>query len=411
MPREILTETGSKQLDDEDRRLLEDVQHTRETTWRQHLEQYPQDGGWLRPAQNPDELRRWLSLKEKQYDLAVRCPNALRRLSVLLGDSVTQENYFGQIDQLNTALSAINLPDEVQEDPDIANAMVQLSNFVKQNRAQPGDRPQDNAPSQMDFAQLQAAVLPGLQNLRNYFEGQQNRSLTEDEQADLDRLDDQYLGLHLTPDSTDTELFEYQRAQDQLQSQRAVRYRELNDLSNSLLERISRKNLSDPDSVRSSIHRINRIYSVLGLSQEDIRSYVEAQSPQTANRLSRQLDFADSPDQWGIRRYENPRAIEKGLENYINLLTSAALYKDGYMDCLKTDFIDQRIQAQAGLRDTMKRLDILSPQEAGLLTGQDYSLAHREQMKQDAFSQISQVTDSVWEEFAKNRGIKTLGRP
>ena len=90
--------------------------------------------------------------------------------------------------------------------------MVQLSNFVKQNRAQPGDRPQDNAPSQMDFAQLQAAVLPGLQNLRNYFEGQQNRSLTEDEQADLDRLDDQYLGLHLTPDSTDTELFEYQRA-------------------------------------------------------------------------------------------------------------------------------------------------------------------------------------------------------
>lgn len=268
MPREILAGTGSKQLDDEDRRLLEDVQHTRETTWRQHLEQYPQDGGWLRPAQNPDELRRWLSLKEKQYDLAVRCPNALRRLSVLLGDSVTQENYFGQIDQLNTALSAINLPDEVQEDPDIANAMVQLSNFVKQNRAQPGDRPQDNSPSQMDFAQLQAAVLPGLQNLRNYFEGQQDRSLTEDEQADLDRLDDQYLGLHLTPDSTNTELFEYQRAQDQLQSQRAVRYRELNDLSNSLLERISRKNLSDPDSVRSSIRRINRIYSVLGLSQE-----------------------------------------------------------------------------------------------------------------------------------------------
>ena len=268
MPREILAGTGSKQLDDEDRRLLEDVQHTRETTWRQHLEQYPQDGGWLRPAQNPDELRRWLSLKEKQYDLAVRCPNALRGLSVLLGDSVTQENYFGQIDQLNTALSAINLPDEVQEDPDIANAMVQLSNFVKQNRAQPGDRPQDNSPSQMDFAQLQAAVLPGLQNLRNYFEGQQDRSLTEDEQADLDRLDDQYLGLHLTPDSTNTELFEYQRAQDQLQSQRAVRYRELNDLSNSLLERISRKNLSDPDSVRSSIRRINRIYSVLGLSQE-----------------------------------------------------------------------------------------------------------------------------------------------
>ena len=148
MPREILAGTGSKQLDDEDRRLLEDVQHTRETTWRQHLEQYPQDGGWLRPAQNPDELRRWLSLKEKQYDLAVRCPNALRRLSVLLGDSVTQENYFGQMDQLNTALSAINLPDEVQEDPDIANAMVQLSNFVKQNRAQPGDRPQDNSPSQ-----------------------------------------------------------------------------------------------------------------------------------------------------------------------------------------------------------------------------------------------------------------------
>ena len=103
----------------------------------------------------------------------------------------------------------------------------------------------------------------------------------------MDRLDDQYLGLHLTPDSTDTELFEYQRAQDQLQSQRAVRYRELNDLSNSLLERISRQNLSDPDSVRSSIRRINRIYSVLGLSQEDIRSYVEAQSPQTANRLSR----------------------------------------------------------------------------------------------------------------------------
>ena len=194
--------------------------------------------------------------------------------------------------------------------------MVQLSNFVKQNRAQPGDRPQDNAPSQMDFAQLQAAVLPGLQNLRNYFEGQQDRSLTEDEQADLDRLDDQYLGLHLMPDSTNTELFEYQRAQDQLQSQRAVRYREMNDLSNSLLERISRKNLSDPDSVRSSIRRINRIYSVLGLSQE-----------------------------------------------------------------------------------------------AGLLTGQDYSLAHREQMKQDAFSQTSQVTDSVWEEFAKNRGIKTLGRP
>lgn len=32
-------------------------------------------------------------------------------------------------------------------------------------------------------------------------------------------------------------------------------------------------------------------------------------------------------------------------------------------------------------------------------------------MKQDAFSQTSQVTDSVWEEFAKNRGIKTLGRP
>ena len=82
------------------------------------------------------------------------------------------------------------------------------------------------------------------------------------------RLNDQYLGLHLTPDSTNTELFEYQRAQDQLQSQRAVRYRELNDLSNSLLERISRKNLSDPDSVRSSIRRINRIYSVLGLSQE-----------------------------------------------------------------------------------------------------------------------------------------------
>ena len=59
----------------------------------------------------------------------------------------------------------------------------------------------------------------------------------------------------------------------------------------------------------------------------------------------------------------------------------------------------------------MNRLDILSPQEAGLLTGQDYSFAHREQMKQDAFSQTSQVTDSVWEEFAKNRGIKTLGRP
>ena len=98
MPREILAGTGSKQLDDEDRRLLEAVQHTRETTWRQHLEQYPQAGGGLRPAQNTDELRRWLSLKEKQYDLEVRCPNALRGLSVLLGDSVTQENYFGQMD-------------------------------------------------------------------------------------------------------------------------------------------------------------------------------------------------------------------------------------------------------------------------------------------------------------------------
>ena len=95
-----------------------------------------------------------------------------------------------------------------------------------------------------------------------------------------------------------------------------MRYRELNDLSNSLLERISRKNLSDPDSVRSSIRRINRIYSVLGLSQE-----------------------------------------------------------------------------------------------AGLLTGRSTALLIREQMKQDAFSQTSQVTDSVWEEFAKNRGIKTLGRP
>ena len=81
------------------------------------------------------------------------------------------------------------------------------------------------------------------------------------------------------------------------------------------------------------------------------------------------------------------------------------------MDCIKADFIGQCIQAQAGLRNTLNGLNILSPQEAGLLTGQDYSLAHREQMKQDAFSQTSQVTDSVWEEFAKNRGIKTLGRP
>ena len=52
----------------------------------------------------------------------------------------------------------------------------------------------------------------------------------------------------------------------------------------------------------------------------------------------------------------------------------------------------------------------IQAQEAALLTGQDYSLAHQEQMIQDAFSQTSQVTNSMWEQFAKNRGIKTLGR-
>ena len=66
------------------------------------------------------------------------------------------------------------------------------------------------------------------------------------------------------------------------------------------------------------------------------------------------------------------------------------------MDCIKADFIGQCIQAQAGLRNTLNGLNILSPQEAGLLTGQDYGPAHQEQMIQDAFSQTSRVTGTMW---------------
>lgn len=204
-------------------------------------------------------------------------------------------------------------------------------------------------------------------------EGQEQQSLSNEELAEINRLDDKYLGCHLEPESSPDKQMAYRKAEEDMAQIRYMRQKELSAAYQQIVDRIP-ENVDDPQVLRVQIRRMDKIYGQMKLTPEDLDAYKETLGTnerknfeelnrwmkKTAIQADRRpiLDLPPVADRTDETELPDKTVLTSALTQYARYLTQASLYKVGYTDCMKPDFAEKRDNAKEqfnAYRETTER--------------------------------------------------------
>lgn len=198
-----------------------------------------------------------------------------------------------------------------------------------------------NQHSQMDTMENR---LNGLQtSLRYFMEQEQASALTDAEKRRIEELDRKYLGCIEGEVSADR----YLETEKVFAQARTLKRDELTAMSHCMLEQVSRYSQADfpPEQTRLCLKGLSQTLTSLNLTQEDLDRYMATLPQAEQQRCQDTLNWVHATEQQALRDPLTVNGQQPDLKNmfnsYISLGINAAMYRDGYLDCMNRAEMNQ----------------------------------------------------------------------
>lgn len=300
-------------------------------------------------AENPAEVRSWISLKEKR-DAQAGYELMERQLDGLIAGPKGETNaYLKTMNDFSRALGKLELPKELREDGEVSRFLSVRDTILRVHE-------EGGSYQAEDFKRDEESLLPGLAKLKKYVKEQKAESLSQEESEEIDRLDDKYLGCHKNKSSSLKEQRAYLMAEEHMAKIRDIRRKELAAAYMELAFLIPEDMNAKPEKTRSHIQRMDRICEQLQLGPDDIEAYKSTLKPDVRRdfeNLQKWMEMASKqPDRRRLDKLppvigsSEEREPTEALAVYFGYLRNAAFYKMGYVDFLKADFDDKLSKLQ-----------------------------------------------------------------